>query len=105
KVADPVEIEEIGADQRSHRSADIGKGWCVFARKDEVKDRGGHDRGEDGYGDANPGYRCGHRMHNKGNGRHGQRGLDPELIADDEIERHDGWNDGAADIYCDNGTR
>src|ERR1700730_11943802 len=43
KVADPVEIEKIGADQRSHRAADIGKGRRVLAGEDKGKDCRGHD--------------------------------------------------------------
>src|SRR6202022_1500275 len=44
KVADPVEIEKVGADQRSHRAADIGKRGRVFAGKDKGEDRRGTAR-------------------------------------------------------------
>src|ERR1700736_4375297 len=44
KVADPVEIEKVAADKRSHRAADIGERRRVLAGEDKGKDCRGHDR-------------------------------------------------------------
>src|SRR6185436_10455835 len=35
KTADLVEVEKVGADQRSHRATDIGKRRGIFARQDK----------------------------------------------------------------------
>src|SRR4051794_23497672 len=60
KVTDPIEIEKIGTNQRSHRAADIGKWRRVLAGEDEREDCRGHDRREYRHGDTNSRHRRRH---------------------------------------------
>ena len=65
QAADLVEIEQIGADKRSHRAADIGQRRRVFAGEDKGKDCRGHHRRKYRHGDADARHRRGHGMNDK----------------------------------------
>src|SRR5882757_5834785 len=104
KAADLIEIENIGADQRSHGSTDISQRRCIFAREDESKDRGGRDRHQDWHGNANTSHwrRCG--MNNGCDYGDSDRCPGPELIAKHEIGGHQCRNHRTADIHSQNGA-
>src|SRR5882724_10711255 len=66
EAADFIEIEQVRADQRSHRAADIGKRGRVFPGKNEGKNGCRHNRREYRHRDANARHRRRHRMNDEG---------------------------------------
>src|SRR4030081_1926323 len=104
KATDLVEIKKIGANQRSHRAADIGKWRRVLAGQDKCKDYRDQDGRKYRHSDTDARHGRGHHMDNKSDCRGSDGCLEPELISDDEIGGHDRRNHRAADIDGKNGT-